>query len=121
MDMNEELIKMMLERGYIEQVGYNPVGDPLYKITELFYTEQADLVEWMRQQDSDTLSSLWFKGYIDLKMSEEGLGFVYLTDRSDSWVEAEDLTEDEKSMMYLIYSTGSYFGGNPDYGYEERN
>lgn len=121
MDMNEELIKMMIERGYIEEVGINPVGDPLYKVTELFYKEQADLVEWMRQQDSDTLSSLWFKGYIDIKMSEEGLGFVYLTNKSDLWIEAEDLTEEEKSMMYLIYSTGSYYGGNSGYGHEERN
>lgn len=112
MDMNEELIKMMLEKGYIEEVGLNPVGDPLYKVTELFYTEQSEVVEWMRQQDSDILSGLWFKGYIDLKMSEDGLGFIYLTSKSDTWVEAEDLTEDEKSMMYLIYSTGAYNGGD---------
>lgn len=112
MDMNEELVRMMLEKGYIEEVGVNPVGDPLYKVTELFYKEHADVIEWMRQQDSDILSSLWFKGYIDLKMSEDGLGFIYLTDKSDTWVDAEDLTEDEKSMMYLIYSTGAYYGGD---------
>ena len=112
MDMNEELIRMMLDKGYIEEVGLNPVGDPLYKVTELFYKEHADVVEWMRQQDSDILSSLWFKGYVDLKMSEDGLGFIYLTNKSDEWVDAEDLTEDEKSMMYLIYSTGAYYGGD---------
>ena len=110
--MNEELIRMMLDKGYIEEVGLNPVGDPLYKVTELFYKEHADVVEWMRQQDSDILSSLWFKGYVDLKMSEDGLGFIYLTNKSDEWVDAEDLTEDEKSMMYLIYSTGAYYGGD---------
>lgn len=110
--MNEDLIRMMLEKGYIEEVGVNPVGDPLYKVTELFYREHADVVEWMRQQDSDILSSLWFKGYIDLKMSEDGLGFIYLTKKSDTWIDSEDLTEDEKSMMYLIYSTGAYHGGN---------
>ena len=110
--MNEDLIRMMLEKGYIEEVGVNPVGDPLYKVTELFYKEHADVVEWMRQQDSDILSSLWFKGYIDLKMSEDGLGFIYLTNKSDTWIDSEDLTEDEKSMMYLIYSTGAYYGGD---------
>lgn len=112
MDMNEELVRMMLEKGYIEEVGVNPVGDPLYKVTELFYKEHADVIEWMRQQDSDILSSLWFKGYIDLKMAEDGLGYIYLTDKSDLWVDSEDLTEDEKSMMYLIYSTGAYNGGD---------
>jgi hypothetical protein len=126
MDMNEELIQIMLERGYIEVVGYNPVGDPIYKVTELFYQEQQELVEWMRQMDSDILNSLWFKGFIDLKMDEDGNAYIYLTDKSEEWVQSEELTEDEKSMMYLIYSTGAYNGGPwsggfPDPGYTERN
>ena len=112
MDMNEDLIKILLERGYIEMVGYNPVGDPLYKITELFYEEQEEIIEYMRQVDSDIMNSLWFKGYLDLKMSDEGDAYIYLTNKSEGWVEAEDLTEDEKSMMYLIYSTGAYYGGD---------
>lgn len=112
MDMNEELIKVFLEKGYIELAGYNPIGDPVYKVTELFYKEQEDLVEWMRKADSDILNSLWFKGYIELKMDDDGSGFIYLTDKSDSWVDAEELTEDEKSMMYLIYSTGAFYDGD---------
>lgn len=112
MDMNEDLIKLMLERGYIEEVGVNAVGDPLYKITKLFYEEQVELVEYMRQQDSDILNSLWFKGFIDLKMADSGKGYIYLTDKSDTWVDAIDLTETEKAMMYLIYSSGAYFGGD---------
>lgn len=112
MDMNDELIEEMLARGYIEIVGYNPVGDPLYKITPRFYEEQSDLVEWMKKMDSDIMSSLWFKGFLDLKMDEDGNAYVYLTDKSDFWVDSEELTEDEKSMMYLIYSTGAYNGGD---------
>lgn len=110
--MNDELIEEMLARGYIEVVGYNPVGDPLYKITPRFYEEQADLVEWMKKMDSDIMSSLWFKGFLDLKMDEDGNAYIYLTDKSDFWVDSEELTEDEKSMMYLIYSTGAYNGGD---------
>lgn len=111
MDMDENLIKALLEKGYIEEVGTNPVGDPLYRITELFYEEQAELVEQIRQADSDIMGSLWFKGFLDMKMDEEGSAFVYLTDKSDTWVDSEELTVDEKSMMYLIYSTGFYYGG----------
>ncbi len=91
-------------------VGYNPVGDPLYKITPLFYEEQAEVVEYMRTMDSDILSSLWFKGFLDLKMDGDGNAYIYLTDRSEEWVNSEELTDDEKSMMYLIYSTGAYHG-----------
>jgi hypothetical protein len=112
MDMNEELIEIFLEKGYIEVVGYNPVGDPVYKITKKFYEEQKELLADMKKMDSDILNSIWFKGYIDLKMDEEGNAFLYLTDKSEVWVDSEDLTEDEKSMMYLIYSTGAYYGGD---------
>lgn len=110
--MNDELIEEMLARGYIEIVGYNPVGDPLYKITPRFYEEQSDLVEWMKKMDSDIMSSLWFKGFLDLKMDEDGNAYVYLTDKSDFWVDSEELNDDEKSMMYLIYSTGAYHDGD---------
>ena len=69
--MNEELIEIFLEKGYIEVVGYNPVGDPVYKITKKFYEEQKELLADMKKMDSDILNSIWFKGYIDLKMDEE--------------------------------------------------
>jgi len=117
MDMNEELIQIMLDRGYIEVVGYNPVGDPIYKVTKLFYEEQQELVDWMKQMDSDIMNSIWFKGFIDLKMDENGNAYIYLTDKSEDWVSSEELTEDEKSMMYLIYSTGAYNGGEWNGGF----
>lgn len=108
MDMNEEILKMFVEYGYVEIVSYNIAGDPIYKLTELFYKEQKELARWMKEQDSDIMSSLWFKGFIDLMMDNDGKSYIYLTDRSDTWPESDDLTDDEKSMMYLIYSTGAY-------------
>lgn len=108
MDMNDELIELFLRNGYIEIVGKNEVGDDLYRFTELFYKEQAELVEFMKIQDSDVMSSLWFKGYIDLMMGDDGQAYIYLNGKSESWIQGEDLTEEEKSMMYLIYSTGYY-------------
>ena len=112
MDFSDEIIEAMMRKGYLEEAGVNAAGDPLYRITELFYEEQAELVEEMKKIDSDLLNSLWFKGYIDLMMDENGLGFIYLNDKSDTWVNSEDLVEDEKAMMYLIYSTGAYYGAN---------
>ena len=68
MDMNEEILKMFVEYGYVEVVSYNVAGDPIYELTELFYKEQKELAQWMKEQDSDIMSSLWFKGFIDLMM-----------------------------------------------------
>jgi hypothetical protein len=108
MDMSDDIIEIFLKNGYIEIVGQNSVGDNLYRFTELFYQEQSELVEQMRIQDSDLMNSLWFKGYIDLMMDDVGNAYVYLNNKSDTWVNSEDLTEEEKSMMYLIYSTEKY-------------
>jgi len=112
MDFSDEIIDAMMKKGYLEEAGFNSAGDPLYRITPLFYEEQAELVEEMKKIDSDLLNSLWFKGYIDLMMDENGLGFIYLNDKSDSWINSDDLVEEEKAMMYLIYSTGAYYGAN---------
>jgi hypothetical protein len=108
MDMNEDILKLFVEAGYVEVAGYNAAGDPIYKLTKLFYDEQKELAQWMKEQDSDIMNSLWFKGFIDLMMDSEGKYHIYLNERSDTWVRSDDLTEDEKSMMYLIYSTGAY-------------
>jgi hypothetical protein len=32
-----------------------------------------------------------------------------LTDKSSEWYSSEELTEDEKSMMYLLYTTGGIY------------
>lgn len=112
MDFSDEIIERMMERGYLEEAGFNAAGDPLYRITPLFYEEQYELVEQMKKIDSDLLNSLWFKGYIDLMMDEDGLGYIYLNNKSDKWINADDLDEDERAMMYLIYSTGAYYGAN---------
>jgi hypothetical protein len=108
MDLNDEIIDLFIRKGYVEIVGQNAAGDDVYRFTELFYQEQAELVEYMKLQDSDMLTSLWFKGYIDLMMDDEGRAHIYLNDKSDDWLDSKDLNEEEKSMMYLIYGTGAY-------------
>ena len=110
MDFSDEIIEKMMESGYIEEVGLNAVGEPLYRITPLFYEEQSHLVEQIKKIDSDLLNSLWFKEYIDLMMDEDGLSYIYLNDKSDKWINSNDLNEEERAMMYLIYSTGAYYG-----------
>jgi hypothetical protein len=108
MDFADEMIEAMIERGYLVQVGFNNMGEPLYRLTERFHAEHADLVEEIKLNESDIVSSLWFKNFIDIRINEEGTSYIYLTDRSDDWYTSDELTEEEKSMMYILYTTG-YF------------
>ena len=38
-------------------------------------------------------------------MGEDGTSYIYLTDKSMEWYDTRELDSEEKSMMYLIYST----------------
>ena len=105
MEMHEKVIKKMLKLGYLKIVGINPVGDEIYQFTEKFYEEQPEVIRNMKMNESDIISSLWFKGFIDIKMDEDSESFIYLTEKSDTWYDTEELTQDEKTMMYILYST----------------
>ena len=109
MEMPDKVLKKMIKQGYIEVVGTNAVGDDIYKFTQKFYDEKPEIIEYIRTAESDVMSSLWFKGFIELKMDEESSMFIYLTEKSETWYDSEELTEDEKAMMYIIYSTGNFY------------
>ena len=108
MNFDDDIVEQMLDRGYIEEAGFNNLGEPLYRLTEKFYEENEELMEQIKLAESDILSSLWFKNFIDIKMNEKGQSYIYLTDKSDEWYSSDELTRDEKSMMYLLYTTGYY-------------
>ena len=105
MELHEEMIKKFISLGYLTVVGYNSVGDEIYKFTDKFYEEHPDIVEYIKTKESDVISSLWFKGFVDLRMGEDGTSYIYLTDKSMEWYDTRELDSEEKSMMYLIYST----------------
>ena len=108
MELHEEMIKKFISLGYIAVIGYNSVGDEIYQFTEKFYEEHPDIVDYIKTKESDVISSLWFKNFIEIKMDDEGNSYIYLTDKSIEWYDTTELNHEEKSMMYLIYSTVSY-------------
>ena len=105
MELHEEMIKKFISLGYLTVVGYNSVGDEIYQFTDKFYEEHPDVVEYIKTKESDVISSLWFKGFVDIRMGEDGTSYIYLTDKSIEWYDTRELDSEEKSMMYLIYST----------------
>lgn len=106
MEFDDNTIEDMLRNNYIEQAGYNKLGEPLYRLTEKFYAENKEFVDRLKLIESDLLSSLWFKNFIEIRMNEDGTSYIYLTDKSDEWYSTNELSKEEKSMMYLLYTTG---------------
>lgn len=108
MEIDDERIKKMIEQGYMRVAGKNSVGDEYYQFTEKFYREQPNLVSMIKKAESDVMFSLWLKGFLEIKMDSKGYTFVYLTDKSSTWADSEELSHTEKVLMYTIYSTEGY-------------
>jgi hypothetical protein len=107
--MDDKLVEKMLNAGYLKIVGFNKYKEPLYEFTSKFFEEQGELFQYIKTAESDALASLWFKEYIDIKMDEKGAAFIYLTSKSYGWFTDEDLTDDERAVMYMVLSTGNYY------------
>lgn len=105
MEFEDDIVQQMMDAGYLEVVGQNKLGEDLYRFTKKFYREHEELAKMLKQAESDIMSSLWFKGFIDIRMDDKSNSFIYLTEKSDDWYDSDELTIDEKSMMYLIYTS----------------
>lgn len=106
MEFEDDVVDWLLKEAYIIESGINILGEPVYRFTEKFYKEQKALIEEIKKTESDLINSLWFKNFLEIRMNESGQPYVYLTEKSNSWYSSDELTDEEKSMMYLIYSTG---------------
>lgn len=113
MDFEDDVVDWLIKEEYIIESGINILGEPVYRFTEKFYSEQKELIKEIKKTESDLINSLWFKNFVDIQMNEKGEPFLYLTEKSDDWYSSDELTEEEKSMMYIIYATG---GINDEYG-----
>lgn len=96
--------KELIEQGYLEIIGVDYEGDEIIRLTDKFFDENPHIIEESQMFDSDILASIWFKGFIDLKMGEDSEMYISLTDKSENWIRSKELTRKEKSMMYDIIS-----------------
>lgn len=100
----EKMLSYLIEIGDIEIAGVNEDGNKILKFTDKFIKENPEIVEKMQKTDSDIMNSLWFKGFIDVSLSENGDPFISLTDKSMGFMFSNNLNIDEKKMMYDIMS-----------------
>lgn len=107
MEFEDNIVDWLMKEGYLTEVGTNILGEPVYKFSDKFYAEQKELLKEIKKTESDLINSLWFKNFLEIRMNEAGEPYIYLTEKSDGWYSSDELTDEEKSMMYLIYSRGS--------------
>ena len=106
MEFEDKMVDWLIKEEYIVETGTNILGEPVYRFTKKFYDEQKELIKDIKKTESDLINSLWFKNFVEIRMNDNGQPFLYLTEKSDQWYSSDELTDEEKSMMYLIYTTG---------------
>jgi hypothetical protein len=98
----KKIIEEMIINGYVEIIYQNSRGDDMFRFTDKFFDDHPEILEQMQMYDSDILSSLWFKDFIEIKMSEDNEMYISCTDKSHTWSESDELNDSEKAMMYDI-------------------
>lgn len=105
-NLEKATLKDMIQKGYVEIFGVFPDGREMRRLTEKFAEDFPDKFRFIDINDGDILSSLWFKGYIDIALDEDSEIYIGFTDKSNDWKETQELDKHEKDMMrdIILYS-----------------
>jgi len=100
-----EILRAMLEEGYLTIVGISEDGEPLYKFSQ----ELMDMPEFIEIHESitnDILFSIWNKGFIEMNpVNEEGDWNIDLNEKSmNHELAREELEEDEFILFIQVFN-----------------
>ena len=100
-----EILRAMLEEGYLTIVGVSEDGEPLYKFSQ----ELMDMPEFIEIHESitnDILFSIWNKGFIEMNpVNEEGDWNIDLNEKSmNHELAREELEEDEFILFIQVFN-----------------
>lgn len=68
----QEIFFYMLENGYMEEVGYDFTGEPIFRMTPKMVRDFPDLFQAHLQATNDTIFGLWQKGMLEMNMTKDG-------------------------------------------------
>jgi hypothetical protein len=67
-----EVFMFMLQNGYMEVIGMDYNGEPLYRMTQKMIRDFPDLFDAHLSVTNEVIFSLWQKGLLEMNMNNEG-------------------------------------------------
>lgn len=101
-DEYDDIMGYMLENDYISICGIDEDGEPVYKMTKNLISDFPEIFEAHMEVTNELVFSVWQKGYIEMTMTEDGEWVIIPTDVTLNYEEIENLTKDEKLLLWEI-------------------
>jgi hypothetical protein len=99
----QEIFIFMLQNGYMELIGLDPFGEPLYRMTPKMGRDFPDLFDAHLSATNEVIFSLWQKGLLEMNMNNDGEWVVLPTYSTFNYKDIDvELDPEEISMLEEI-------------------
>ena len=99
----QEVFIFMLQNGYMEVIGVDSFGEPLYRMTHKMIRDFPDLFDAHLSATNEVIFSLWQKGLLEMNMNNDGEWVVVPTYSTFNYRDVNvDLDQEEILMLEEI-------------------
>jgi hypothetical protein len=99
----QEIFIFMLQNGYMEVIGVDSFGEPLYKMTHKMIRDFPDLFDAHLEATNEVIFGLWQKGLLEMNMNNDGEWIVVTTYSTFNYKDMDvDLDQEEILMLEEI-------------------
>jgi hypothetical protein len=99
----QEIFIFMLENGYMEEIGIDITGEPVYRMTPKMIRDFPDLFDAHLSATNEVIFNLWQKGMLEMNMNNEGEWVVVPTYSTFNYMDMNvDLDQEEILMLEEI-------------------
>lgn len=105
-DRLDEIMKYLIEDGYLLPTGLDDNGEALYQTTPKFSQDFPDMFEEQIAETNIIIYELWMLGLLDVTVKEEVNDWVVMVNEKTMTCDLDQLTQDQKNViLQLRYKT----------------
>jgi hypothetical protein len=105
-DKLDDLMRYLIEDGYLLETGLDENGEALYQTTNKFSENFPDMFEEQISETNITIYELWMMGLLDVTVKEEINDWVVIVTEKTMNCDLSTLSQDQKNViLQLRYKT----------------
>ena len=105
-DRLDDLMRYLIEDGYLLVTGLDENGEALYQTTQKFSEDFPDMFEEQISETNITIYELWMMGLLDVTVKEEINDWVVIVTDKTMNCDLSTLSQDQKNViLQLRYKT----------------
>jgi hypothetical protein len=102
----DELMRYLIEDGYLLETGLDQNGEALYQTTQKFSKDFPDMFEEQIAETNIIIYELWMMGLLDVTVKEDVNDWVVIVNDKTMTCSLDQLTQDQKNViLQLRYKT----------------